>query len=56
MDFPLVKCTSPLSLWVLVGSIVTRVSARLLVVSTIVSKGIRVSLVIFLEPCGEVFE
>ena len=40
----------------LAGSVVTRATASLFVVSTIVRKGKRVSLLILHEPCGEGFK
>jgi len=46
---------SPLSLWVLAGSVVNRACTSMFVVSTIVRKGRRVSLLILSEPCGEGF-
>jgi len=45
--------TSPLSLWVLDGSEVTRASANLSVVSTFVRKGRRISLLNFCGPWCE---
>ena len=47
--------TIPPSLWVPDGSVVTRDRANF-VVSTIVSKGRRDSLLIPHDPCGEVFK
>ena len=44
-----------MSLWVVVGSVVTRDSSIWLVLFTFVRKGRRVSLVILYEPWGEVF-
>ena len=48
--------TSPLSLCVLLASELTRGSASLFLVSTIVSKGRRVSLLILHKHCGENFK
>ena len=47
--------TSPHSLWVLAGSVVTRASANLSVVSTFVRKGRRISLLKYWESWHEVF-
>lgn len=45
-----------LFLWVLVVSVGTRTSASVFVVSTIGRNGMRVSLFILHEPCGELFK
>lgn len=47
--------TSPVLLWVLAGTVVTRDSANLSVVYILVRKGRRVTLVKYAEPWSEVF-
>ena len=47
---------SPLSIWVLAWSVVTRARASLFVASTIVRKGRRASVLILHEPCAETFK
>lgn len=55
LDIPGLLSKPPLSLWVLVGNMVTRASANLSVVSTFVRMGRRLSLVNFWKPWREVF-